>query len=81
MGRYFSDIGYGYQWWSATVGEHHFDYAAGHGGSLIVLLDELDTIIVTTADPLYDLPAEGGWQFEVAIINLVGKFIESLPSE
>ena len=80
LGRYFSDIGYGYQWWSATVGEHHFDYAAGHGGQLIVLLDELDMIIVTTADPLYELPAEEGWQFEGPIIDLVGKFIESLPT-
>ncbi len=79
MGRYFSDIGYGYQWWSARVGEHHFDYAAGHGGSLIVLLDELDMIIVTTADPLYDLPVEEGWKFEGPIVDLVGKFIESLP--
>jgi len=79
LGRYFSDIGYGYQWWSATVGEHHFDYAAGHGGNLIVLLDELDMIIVTTADPLYELPAEKGWQFEGAIVDLVGKFINSLP--
>jgi hypothetical protein len=22
MGRYFRDIGYGYQWWSARVGDH-----------------------------------------------------------
>jgi CubicO group peptidase (beta-lactamase class C family) len=80
VGRYFKDIGYGYQWWSATAGEHHVDYAAGHGGQLIVLLDELDMIIVTTADPLYELPAEEGWKFEGAIINLVGKFVESLPS-
>ncbi len=78
-GRYFSDIGYGYQWWSATVGDHHFDYAAGHGGNLIVLLHELDMIIVTTADPLYELPAEAGWKYEGAIIDLVGRFIESLP--
>jgi CubicO group peptidase (beta-lactamase class C family) len=81
MGRYFSEIGYGYQWWSATVGEHHFDYAAGHGGQLIVLLHDLDMIIVTTADPLYELPAEEGWQFEGPIVDLVGKFINSLPSE
>jgi CubicO group peptidase (beta-lactamase class C family) len=79
LGRYFSDIGYGYQWWSATVGQHRFDYAAGHGGSLIILLDELDMIIVTTADPLYELPAEAGWKYEGAIIDLVGKFIASLP--
>jgi len=81
MGRYFSDIGYGYQWWSATVGEHRFDYAAGHGGNLIVLLDALDMIVVTTADPLYELPVSEGWQFEGAIIDLVGKFINSLPEE
>ncbi len=81
MGRYFSDIGYGYQWWSATVGDHHFDYAAGHGGQLIVLLHHLDMIIVTTADPLYELPAEEGWHLEGAIINLVGKFVESLPTK
>jgi hypothetical protein len=38
-------------------------------------------IIVTTADPLYELPADAGWPYEVAIINLVGKFIESLPTQ
>jgi CubicO group peptidase (beta-lactamase class C family) len=79
LGRYFRDIGYGYQWWSATVGDHHFDYAAGHGGQLIVLLHDLDMIIVTTADPLYELPAREGWRFEGPIVDLVGRFIESLP--
>ncbi len=78
---YFRDLGYGYQWWSARVGDHHFNYAVGHGGNLIVLLDELDMIVVTTADPLYgpDLVGEGGWKYEGAIIDLVGKFIKSLP--
>jgi hypothetical protein len=45
------------------------------------LLDELDMIIVTTADPLYVLLAEEGWEYESAIVNLVGNFINSLPSE
>jgi CubicO group peptidase (beta-lactamase class C family) len=78
---YFRDIGYGYQWWSARAGDHHFNYASGHGGNLIILLDELDMIIVTTADPLHELPAGAGWKYEGAIIDLVGKFINSLPSE
>ena len=80
---YFRDIGYGYQWWSARVGDHHFNYASGHGGNYIILLDELDMLIVTTADPLYgsDLAGEGGWKYEGAINNLVGKFIKSLPRE
>jgi hypothetical protein len=36
-------------------------------------------IVVTTADPLYELPVDAGWAFEGAIVDLVGKFIESLP--
>jgi len=78
-GRYFRDIGYGYQWWSARASNHRFDLAWGHGGQLIVLVDELDMIIVTTADPLYELPEEKGWKHEGAIIDVVGKFIKSLP--
>jgi CubicO group peptidase (beta-lactamase class C family) len=80
---YFRDIGYGYQWWSARVGDHHFNYASGHGGNYIILLNELDMLIVTTADPLYgsDFAGEGGWKYEGAINNLVGKFIKSLPRE
>jgi len=74
-GRYgsFRDLGYGYQWWSARVGDHEFNYASGHGGNYIILLDELDMIIVTTADPLYgpDLASSGGWQYEGAINKLV----------
>ncbi|MHC4720663.1 MAG: serine hydrolase domain-containing protein [Planctomycetota bacterium] len=80
---YFSDLGYGYQWWSAKAGDRYFKSAFGHGGNYIVLLDELDMIIVTTADPLKgpDLAGGGGWKYEGAINNLVGKFINSLPSE
>ena len=80
-GRYFRDIGYGYQWWSARAGNHRFDFAWGHGGNLIILLPELDMIIVTTADPLEDVHWDAGWKYEGAIINLVGKFIRSLPKE
>jgi CubicO group peptidase (beta-lactamase class C family) len=75
----FRDLGYGYQWWSASVGDHHFYYAAGHGGNYIVLLDELDMVIVTTADPMHDVFGDESWQHEGAINNLVGKFIKSLP--
>jgi hypothetical protein len=79
----FRDRGYGYQWWSARVGDYHFKYASGHGGQYIVLLDELDMIIVTTADPWeyeYDT-GEESWKHESAIIKLVANFIASLPSE
>jgi CubicO group peptidase (beta-lactamase class C family) len=82
VGRYFRDLGYGYQWWSASVGEHHIDFAWGHGGQLIVLMADLDMVIVVTADPFYgkDLHWQA-WKHEQANINLVGKFIKSLPKE
>lgn len=71
IGRYFRDIGYGYQWWSARVGDYQVDYAAGHGGQLIVLLDELDMVIVTTADPFYLAHTSESWKNEEACLNLV----------
>lgn len=83
-GPFFRDVDYGYQWWSATSGEHRYDLAWGHGGQLIVLLDDLDMIIVTTADPFFDTTGVvhfQSWKHERAIINAVSEFIRSLPSE
>jgi CubicO group peptidase (beta-lactamase class C family) len=77
----FRDMGYGYQWWSARAGEHRFNFAWGHGGQLIVLLDELDMVIVTTADPFFGQHDGQSWAHEKAIMNLVGDFIKSLPKE
>jgi CubicO group peptidase (beta-lactamase class C family) len=79
VGPYFRNLGYGYQWWSASVGEHHVDFAWGHGGQLIVLLAQLDMVIVVTADPFYQQHDDESWMHERANINLVGKFIKSLP--
>ncbi len=80
LGRYFRDLGYGYLWWSARAGKHHFNYAWGHGGNLIVLLHDLNMVIVTTANPLHGVWGEESWKKEGAIIDLVGRFIASLPS-
>jgi len=78
-GRYFRDLGYGYQWWSARVGGRGFDFAWGHGGQLIVLLDDMDMIVVAVSEPFYLQHDEESWRHEQATINLVGKFIRSLP--
>ena len=80
-GLSFGDIGYGYQWWSAKTGDHHFDFAWGHGGQLIVLVDEFDMVIVLTSYPFYLEHNEESWKHELANINQVGEFIKSLPSE
>jgi len=78
---YFRNLGYGYQWWSAEAGDHQFNYANGHGVNQIILLGELDMVIVTSANRLYGNFGGDAWEKERAIIDVVGKFINSLPSE
>jgi len=77
----FYDRGYGYQWWSSRAGRHYFWYASGHGGNYIILLDDLDMVIVTTADPLHDKWDENHWKYTGAVNRLVARFIRSLPNE
>jgi len=81
VGRNFNDIGYGYQWWSAQAGDHHYNLAWGHGGQQIALLDELYMVIVVKADPLRGQHGDGPWKLEKENLNLVADFIASLPSE
>ena len=81
LGRFFRDIGYGYQWWSAKAGGHDRlrlgSWRAAHRA-----LHDLDMVIVTTADPQIGIDPirEPGWEHELAIINLVGRFVTALPS-
>jgi len=75
----FRKLGYGYGWWTATVSGHETRFAWGHGGQLIVLLDELDMVIVSTADPFFGQHDGNSWQYEKAVFELVGDFIKSLP--
>jgi CubicO group peptidase (beta-lactamase class C family) len=77
----FRDIGYGYQWWSANAGDYHVNFAWGHGGQLIVLVDELDMVIVTTSYPFWLEHNDQSWRHEKAIITMVSEFINSIPGE
>ena len=79
-GRYFRDLGYGYQWWQASVGDRRVDFAWGHGGQLIVLVDDLDMVIVATAYPAWLEHDDENWIHERSHLNLVGKFISLLPN-
>ncbi len=81
VGKNWRDSGYGYQWWSIRAGDHRYNLAWGHGGQQIALLDELDMVIVATADPLYAQSGDRPWKLEKANLNLVGDFVASLPSE
>jgi hypothetical protein len=60
------------------VGDHHVDFAWGHGGQLIVLVDAFDMVIVTTAYPFYLEHNDQSWKHEKATIDLVGRFVDSL---
>lgn len=75
----FHDIGYGYMWWNATVGEHRVNFAWGHGGQLIVLVADLDLMVVVTADPFWLEHNDDSWCHERTHFRLVGDFISSLP--
>jgi CubicO group peptidase (beta-lactamase class C family) len=81
VGSNWRDSGYGYQWWSIRAGDHRYNLAWGHGGQQIALLDELDLVVVATADPLYKQHGDQPWKLEKANLNLVADFIASLPSE
>jgi len=76
----FRDLGYGYGWWTARAGEHEVVFAWGHGGQVIALVEGLDLVVVTTADPFFAQHDGASWKQEKAILNLVGDFIESLPA-
>lgn len=78
---HFRDIGYGYHWWSAKVGDHRVNFAWGHGGQLIVLVDELDMVIVTTSYPFWLEHNDQSWKNEKAIMTMVSEFIDSLFPE
>lgn len=77
----FRDIGYGYQWWSADAGDHHVNFAWGHGGQLIVLVHDLDLVVVTTAYPFWLEHNDQSWKHEKAIMTLVSEFVSSLPAD
>ncbi len=80
IGKHFTRIGYGYQWWSATAGVHRFHFAWGHGGQVIALLEPYDMVVVVTADPLWGQHGGGPWGREKENLNLVGDFFASLPA-
>jgi hypothetical protein len=80
VGSNFKDIGYGYQWWSITAGDHQYNLTWDHGGQQIAVLSEYDMVIVVKADPLFAQHGDVPWKHEKANLNLVAGFIASLPS-
>ena len=74
----FDVLDYGYLWWSSKAGTHPLKYAWGHGGQLIVLVQDLNMIVVTSADNLFGQFGEASWRKEKAVMELVGEFITAI---
>ena len=81
VGRNWRDNGYGYQWWSIRAGNYRYNLAWGHGGQQIAILNDLDMVIVVTADPLFGQHGDRPWELEKENLNLAADFIASLPGE
>ena len=79
LGLYLYNIGYGYLWWSASAGNYSFNFAWGHGGQLIIIIQEMNMVIVVTADPLDGVSGDTAWIKTRKIIDLVAKYIASMP--
>ena len=81
VGSNWSDNAYGYQWWSIHAGDYRYSLAWGHGGEQIALIDELNMVIVVTADPLHKKHGDEAWSLEKDNLNLVADFVASLPEQ
>jgi hypothetical protein len=51
------------------------------GEDLVGVVDKLDMVVVTTADPFWLEHNDESWKHEKATISLVADFIASLPGE
>ena len=80
-GRYLRDLGYGYQWWQASAGDHRINFAWGHGGQFYGLVHDQNLVVVVTAHPAWLEHDSENWMHERSHLNLVGKFISLLPHE
>lgn len=78
-GRYLRNLGYGYQWWQASVSDRRINFAWGHGGQFYGLVHDQNLVIVVTAYPAWKEHGSENWAHERAHLNLAGKFISLLP--
>ena len=58
-----------------------FQLCLGHGGQLIVLVEDLDMVVVTTSYPFWLEHNDQSWKHEKAIMSMVSEFVASLPGE
>ena len=70
-------LDYGYMWWSGTAGAHRVDFAWGHGGQIVAIVDDLNMVVVATSRFQSGF-GESVWVMERAVLNLVFHLIASV---
>jgi CubicO group peptidase (beta-lactamase class C family) len=65
--------GYGYLWWTGTLGAQAVKLAWGFGGQLAILVPGMRMAVTTAAQ--WNIPLPDGTRNEDAILALVSKFI------
>ena len=73
-----SQLEYGYLWWSGVSGSHRFNFAWGHGGQMICVIQDLDMVIVTAATGLGGQFGQDAWRQESEVLELAGRLIALL---
>jgi len=61
---------YGYMWWSDTAGAHRVDFAWGHGGQVVAVVDDLNMVVVATSR-FQNGFGQPVWVMERAVLDLV----------
>jgi CubicO group peptidase (beta-lactamase class C family) len=72
------DWGYGYQWWSGRAKDNEVDFAWGHGGNFIFLVEDLDLMVVITADPFLFQHDNESWKHEKSLLNMGADFLSKV---
>ena len=71
------NLGYGYMWWSGISGDHNIWFAWGHGGQMVVIINDLNMVVVSTASVPPGVNTEA-WQKSKQVMEIVGRLIENL---
>jgi hypothetical protein len=63
--------------WSGVSGNQHYNFAWGHGGQIIAVIQAMNMVVVATAAPQAGFD-NVSWQKGKAVMELVGRFIEQI---
>ncbi len=69
---------YGYCWWLLNINDYEVHMALGFGGQMILVVHELDTVIVFTADE--NVSTKNSIEHTSTILNIISNYILTAPA-